>query len=108
MPFRLPDEDQVDASFAPPASNLISVGPATVPGTFAPVLQGVPTNAALPTAGQGLVLDAAGFIPTTTLRLAVFTADPPSSAIGQIWYRSDTSQLCIRHDSSTTKRVTLT
>ncbi len=64
MPFRpgavLPDED---VSFAPPATQLIQVIPSSQPGSFAPIVQSAPPLAVSPTAGQGLVLDAAGLVP---------------------------------------------
>jgi hypothetical protein len=66
-------------------------------------------NSPFPTAGKGLALDLNGNLPASVaaLSLRVLTADPTSPVVGECWYRSDTSQLCIRHDSSTTKRVTL-
>jgi hypothetical protein len=62
--------------------------------------------AAQPTPGQGLALDYNGKIPVSVPASAirVVTADPTSPVIGEIWYRSDTSQLCVRHDANTTKR----
>ena len=83
--------------FAGPASSLFS----PKVGTLA--------VAAQPTAGQGLALDGVGRIPVGVAAqgVPVLTADPASPVVGQVWYRSDTSQLCVRHDSSTTKRVSL-
>lgn len=58
------------------------------------------------TGGQAVVLNGAGDLPVSVggLSLRVLTADPVSPAVGEYWYRSDTSQLCVRHDASTTKR----
>lgn len=75
------------------------VAPATL-GT-APIVSSTPG------AGQGVALDAAGRLPVIVQFLGVVTADPSSPRIGQFWYRADTSQLCVQHDASTTKRVTL-
>jgi hypothetical protein len=62
--------------------------------------------AAQPTPGMGLALSSTGTVPTSApvTALRVLTADPSSPAIGEFWYRSDTSQLCVRHDANTTKR----
>lgn len=65
--------------------------------------------ASFPTPGQGLALDARGRVPPNVpvTALDVVTVDPTDPYVGQMWYRSDTSQFCIRHSSSTTKRVAL-
>jgi hypothetical protein len=62
-----------------------------------------------PTGGQSFSLTGAGNIPASVaaLSLRVLTADPASPVVGEFWYRSDTSQLCVQHDASTVKRVTL-
>ncbi len=84
--------------FAPAASQL---------GT--PAL-GALAVAAAPTAGQGLALDATGRLPVgvPAQEVVVLTADPAHTVVGQIWYRSDTSQLCVQQDATTVKRVTFT
>ena len=83
--------------FAGPASSLYTPKVGTL------------TVAAQPTAGQGLALDGVGRIPVGVAAqgVPVLTADPANPVVGQLWYRSDTSQLCIRHSSTTTKRVSL-
>lgn len=72
-----------------------------------PTLGTAPTVSSTPVPGQGVALDSAGRLDTVVQYLGVVTADPANPRIGQFWYRSDTSQLCVRHDASTTKRVSL-
>ena len=86
-----------------------ATAPPPPPPTAPPTLGSAPVVSATPNPGQGIATDAAGRISASVAAqaIAVFTADPVSPHIGQIWYRSDTSQLCVRHDDSTTKRVTL-
>lgn len=59
--------------------------------------------------GLALTANASGNLPAgvDATTISVLTTDPVSPVVGQIWYRSDTSQLCVRHSSSTTKRVGL-
>jgi len=66
--------------------------------------------AASPTVGYGVSLDPIGRIPgnVPVMAIQVLTADPTNPGVGAIWYRSDTSQLCVRHNATTTKRVSLT
>lgn len=70
---------------------------------------GGPGTSAAPTAGFGVVLDASGALPISAAAtgLQVFTADPASPKIGQMWFRSDTKNLCVRLDATTTVRVLL-
>lgn len=82
--------------------------PPPAPPVAPPLLGGAPVVSSTPRVGQGVALDAAGRLPVIVQFLGVVTADPASPRIGQFWYRSDTSQLCVQHDGSTTKRVTLT
>lgn len=86
-----------DPVFAHPVSSLVA--PALAP----------PIVTSAPTAGQGVALDSSGRLPVgaTAQSIPVLTADPASPIIGQMWYRSDTSQFCIRHNATTTKRVAL-
>jgi hypothetical protein len=84
-------------------------GPAPLP--ISPLTQPTQSSSSqAPTGGQSLTLDATGRVPVgvAVQSLAVLTADPADIAVGQFWYRVDTSQLCVRHDAGTTKRVTLT
>lgn len=79
--------------------------PPTAPAT----LNSAPTISSTPTPGQGIATDSSGRLPTSVpvQTVVVTTADPTNPVMGQMWYRQDTSQLCIRHDAGTTKRVTL-
>lgn len=65
--------------------------------------------AAAPTAKQGLALDHQARIPVAVAAqsIPVLTADPDAPKVGQVWYRSDTKALSVRHDATTTVRVTL-
>lgn len=83
--------------------------PPPPPPVAQPTLGGAPILSATPNPGQGIATDASGRLPVGVAAQSVLvtTADPASPAIGQVWYRSDTSQLCIRHSAATTKRVTL-
>lgn len=82
---------------APPAP------PTAVPtsGGAAPIVSSTPGPGQIP------ALDAAGNLNAIVGQLAVLTSDPTSPKVGAFWYRSDTSQFCVRHDTGTTKRVTL-
>lgn len=86
-------------------------GPAAPPPppTAKPTLGGPPTVSPTPTPGQGIATDSSGRLPVgvAVQAISVLTADPKSPVIGQMWYRQDTSQFCVRHDAATTKRVTL-
>lgn len=84
--------------------------PPPPPQTAQPTLGSAPTVSSTPTAGQGIATDLGGKLPIgiAAQAIPVRTDDPATLVTGMIWYRSDTSQLCIQHDSSTTKRVTLT
>lgn len=94
---------------ATPYSRSYSASPrSTDPPVAVPMLGSAPTVSSTPVAGQGIALDTAGKLTVKAQFLGVLTADPIVPQVGQFWYRSDTSQLCVRHDSSTTKRVTLT
>lgn len=84
-------------------------GPSKSDPAFAPGAGTITTTpvAVAPTGGQGLALTAGGTIPVNVPATAiqVLTADPTNPVVGQIWYRSDTSRLSIRHDTATTKTV---
>ena len=83
--------------------------PAPAQSTATPTLPSGPTVSSTPGPGQIPKLDGSGRLPTSAAATAVrmLTADPASPVVGEIWYRTDTSALCVRHDASTTKRVTL-
>lgn len=102
---RLRDDGGTDAFLSVFGVSTPPPPPPTAPAT----LGSAPTISSTPNPGQGIATDTLGRIsPSVAAQaIAVFTADPVSPHIGQIWYRSDTSQLCVRHDDSTTKRVTL-
>jgi hypothetical protein len=91
-------------SIAPPPPT----AQATVPSAPAS-LATTPAPSATPTPGQGVATTSSGALPVSApaTALVVLTADPASPAIGQMWYRQDTKQFCIRHDAATTVRVTL-
>lgn len=82
--------------------------PPPAPPTAPPTLGAAPTVSSTPQSGQGIATDSAGRIGASVAAQAVpvFTADPANPTIGQVWYRADTSQLCIRHNATTTKRAT--
>lgn len=86
----------------PPSPNAPPLTPSSPP-----TLQTTPS--ATPGAGQAIATDQGGKLPVgvAAQALVLLTADPANPSPGQTWYRTDTSQLCIRHDASTTKRVTL-
>lgn len=83
--------------------------PPPVTTSAGPTLGSAPTVSSNPTPGQGVATTSSGTLPTSTPATAIqlLTSDPSAPVIGQIWYRQDTSQLCVRHDTGTTKRVTL-
>ena len=83
--------------------------PAPVQSPSTPTLPSGPTVSNTPGPGQVPKLDAGGRLPASAVATALrmLTADPTSPMVGEFWYRTDTSQFCVRHDSSTTKRVTL-
>lgn len=84
----------VGTEFAPAAASLRS-----------PTL-GTQGTTVAPSAGQGVALTETQTLPTNVPATAILVllADPVNPVVGQIWYRSDLSQLSIRHDASTTKR----
>jgi hypothetical protein len=88
---------------------LAPIATATAPSGAFPISQLSPDISSTPSGGQGIATTTSGSLPVTAPATAIkaFTSDPDNVIVGQIWYRSDTSQLCIRHDFSTTKRVTL-
>lgn len=97
-----------------PSPVLVPTAPSTAPAVPAPPSatsinnsSTAPTSSA--TGGKAVALTAGRQLPTSApaTALRVLTADPANPTIGEYWYRSDTSQLCVRHDASTTKRVTL-
>jgi hypothetical protein len=78
------------------------------PPTAVATLGGAPTVSSTPGPGGGVALDSAGKLAVAATLISVFTADPSGAKVGAIWYRSDTAQICVQHDSTTIKRVTLT
>lgn len=81
--------------------------PPPPPPSAPPTLGGAPVVSSTPGPGQIPKVDAGGVLQAKVGHLSVLTADPANPSIGTFWYRSDTSQFCIRHDAATTKRVTL-
>ncbi len=78
--------------------------PPPAPPSSPPTVRSAPIVSSSPTPGQGIALDASGQLSVVVSFLGVVTADPASPRIGQFWYRQDTSQLCVRHNATTTKR----
>lgn len=105
MPLRNDGGGGADAAGFEQVFGLAS--PPPPPPVARPTLGAAPIVSSNPSAGQGVALDAAGKLTVIVQFLGVVTADPSSPHTGQFWYRADTSQLCVQHDASTTKRVTL-
>jgi hypothetical protein len=82
--------------------------PAPSNQTSAPTLNSAPTVSSTPGPGVGIATDQSGFLPVSVAVQSIVetTADPTSPAIGQMWYRQDTRRLSIRHDATTTVRIT--
>lgn len=79
-----------------------------MPLSIAEIRQKLGVSAA-PAAGKGVALDAQGRVPAgvSVCSLRMLTADPGSPRVGEFWYRTDQSKLCVQHDAATVKRVTL-